>query len=102
MGNVIAVENEEDFNQYIEDNDRVVVDFWATWCGPCARFAPHFEKASESVDGVTFLTVDVDKAPWAMADYGVQGVPTVMLFEDGQYAKNIQERTTIRLIGELS
>lgn len=81
------VESKEHFNSLLSDSDYVVVDFTApSWCRPCQQFAPHFEKAAQSASSqsnmlgrATFVAVDVDKAPWAMTDYGVRGVPTVKL-----------------------
>lgn len=88
MNNAVTwVESKEDFDALLSDSDYVVVDFTApAWCRPCQQFAPHFEKAAESatfrsdmLGRATFVAVDVDKAPWAMEDYGVRGVPTVKI-----------------------
>ena len=103
MSEVNWITDEDDLDAIIADNPTVVIDFTApSWCVPCQRFAPHFDKAAKAADGVTFVAVDVDKAPWAMVKFGVQGVPTVMLYKYGEYAKNLQERTVVKLLSEIS
>jgi thioredoxin 1 len=73
----------ETFEQTVTDNDIVLVDFWAEWCGPCKRFGPIFEKASEEYDGITFAKVDTDANPSLMEQFGIQGIPTLMAFREG-------------------
>lgn len=89
MSNIVDIESKDDFLNNTSDG-RTVVKFWATWCGPCAKFQPHWERAASEVEDVKFLAVDVDKAPWAMQDYGVRSVPTVILFEDGAEVRHIK------------
>lgn len=102
MSDVTWVDDARILEDMIDAHDEVVIDFTApAWCQPCKQFAPHFDNAASKSDA-KFVAVDVDKAPWAMVDYGVRGVPTVMLYRDGQYVKNLQERTVIKLLGELS
>jgi len=65
----------------------VVVDFWAEWCGPCKMIAPALEEiSSELGDRVTVAKVNIDDNPKTPAAYGVRGIPTLMLFKDGQVA----------------
>lgn len=93
---------------YVEDliggGERVVVKFTApAWCRPCIQFAPVYKAVAERDETATkFLAVDVDNAPWAMTDYGVQGVPTVVLFEHGERVRDLKERTAIKFMSELS
>jgi thioredoxin-like negative regulator of GroEL len=79
-----------------------VVDFTApSWCRPCQQFAPHFDKAAETSDA-TFIAVDVDKAPWAMQDFGVRGVPTVARFQNGERVDDLKARTVVALLNEIN
>lgn len=65
----------------------VLVDFWAEWCGPCKQIAPALEQIAEQLAGqVTIAKVDIDSSPTTPARYGVRGIPTMMLFRDGQMA----------------
>jgi thioredoxin 1 len=63
----------------------VVVDFWAEWCGPCKMIAPHLEElANELGDQVQVIKVNIDENPLTPTKYGVRGIPTLMLFKNGE------------------
>ena len=63
----------------------VVVDFWAPWCGPCRSFAPTFESAADELAGkVVFVKVNTDEHPQIAAQYEIRGIPTLIVFRDGQ------------------
>jgi len=65
----------------------VLVDFWAEWCGPCKQIAPALEDlATEYGEKVTVAKLNIDENPKAPGQYGVRGIPTLMLFKDGKVA----------------
>jgi thioredoxin 1 len=65
----------------------VLVDFWAEWCGPCKQIAPALEQiATELGTKVTIAKLDIEESPTTPSRYGVRGIPTMMLFKDGQMA----------------
>ncbi len=76
------------FQQDVLSADKpVLVDFWAEWCGPCRMIAPALEElSSELGDRVTIAKLNIDENPDAPAKYGVRGIPTMILFKDGQPA----------------
>jgi thioredoxin 1 len=76
------------FEQDVLKSDTpVLVDFWAEWCGPCKMIAPHLEAiAAELGDKVQVIKVNIDENPLTPTRYGVRGIPTLMLFKNGEVA----------------
>ncbi|MEQ9408062.1 MAG: thioredoxin [Fuerstiella sp.] len=72
------------------DGKTIVVDFWATWCGPCRMLAPELEKvAQQRPDNVIVLKVDVDANPELAAHYQVHGIPDIRVFRDGKATRSV-------------
>jgi len=76
------VNNRDEFYELIKEG-AVLVDFFATWCGPCKMLSPVLEELSQEVDTL-ILKVDVDEVGVVAAQFGIQAVPTLMLFKNGQ------------------
>jgi thioredoxin len=72
----------DNFDQTIQDNDTVFIDFWAEWCGPCRSFAPTYEASSEQHPDIVFAKVDTEDQPELAGTFGIRSIPTLMVFRD--------------------
>jgi thioredoxin 1 len=72
----------DNFEDTITNNDTVIVDFWAEWCGPCRMFAPTFEKASEEHGDIVFGKVDTEAQPELAGFFNIRSIPTLMVFRE--------------------
>ena len=85
MAEIVTLTDDTFVEQVLQSDKPVLVDFWATWCGPCKVVAPVLEQlAAEHGDKVTFAKIEVDQNPTAPRDYQVLSIPTLMLFQNGK------------------
>ena len=81
---VIAVTNETFENEVLDSNQKVVIDFYADWCGPCKVFSPIFEKVSQELEDVKFVRVNVDEEPEFANKYMAYSIPYIVVIENGE------------------
>ncbi|MEC9063428.1 MAG: thioredoxin [Thermoproteota archaeon] len=79
----------QNFNQEIAKNDLLLVDFWAEWCGPCKSMHPIFTRMAKKYKQVRFARVNVDNAQDIAMRYGVQSIPTFIMFKNGEIANQM-------------
>ena len=90
MSEPIAVDDSNFDQMVLQAETPVLVDFWATWCGPCRMVAPVVEELAKEYEGrVRFAKVDVDQNPKTASRYGIMSIPTLLLFKKGEPISNI-------------
>ena len=92
----------QSFSEIINSEKPVLVDFYATWCGPCQYMSPILEDLAKEIgDDARIIKIDVDKNPKAAAAYGVRGVPTLIIFRQGQIkwkASGVKMKDELKLL----
>jgi len=100
----MEIEDKESFNNVIRNNEKVLVDFWAPWCGPCKQMDPVLESIKNKRSDVTIAKCNVDKNGMLPTEFNIRSVPTCILFKNGevfdivtgsceeQYLENIIEK----------
>jgi thioredoxin 1 len=73
---------EENFEKIIADNEIVIIDFWAEWCGPCKQYGPIYERVSEKIPGVTFAKVNTDEQQGVAAQFQIRSIPTTAILKE--------------------
>ena len=76
--------NAEEYSEIVKSSNPVVIDFHATWCGPCKVLSPILEELDNEIEGVEFVKLDVDQHPQIAGQNQVMGVPTVVILKDGE------------------
>ncbi|RSH93299.1 hypothetical protein EHS25_007653 [Saitozyma podzolica] len=98
---VKAITTKEEFDTLINSGDVVVVDFWATWCGPCKLISPHFTKLEEKFPAVKFVKVDVEEVEDVAKEQEIRAMPTFKAYKNGKVIDQITGAVPAKLTAML-
>jgi len=101
---VVPITSLKQFQDLLKDGDEFVIDFWATWCGPCRMIRPVFEKLAgvkEYNDKLKFFSVDVDDQSDIAEEVGIRVMPTFMVFKDGKKVDEMSGAVPVNLTNML-
>ena len=85
----VHVNSAAQFDQILRDNQNVIVDFYADWCGPCKRFAPTFSQLAGEYSNIMFVKVNIDHVSALKNRYGIRSIPTMLFFKNSSVVKRI-------------
>lgn len=102
----VTISTDTDFQEHLQSNDKVVVKYYADWCGSCRLFAPKYKRlsADERFEGVTFLDVNAEQSPEARKAAQVTNLPYFAIFKDGEFVEAVasnKEDVVVELITKL-
>lgn len=87
---ILEIEDDAFEKEVLQSTLPVLVDFWAPWCGPCRAITPTIEELEKSYNGkIKFVKVNVDENPISPSKYGIQAIPTLIFFKDGEISEQI-------------
>lgn len=95
---MVYIENSNDFDQLLRDNERLLVDFYADWCGPCQMMAPVLEELAAENDEATIVKVDIEAVPQMSTRYNVSSIPTFITLVSGEIRERfvgVQEKAVL-------
>lgn len=86
----ILTVTDENFDEMISDNEKVIVDFWATWCAPCKAVEPVIEDLAEKYEEVVFAKLNIEENNQTPSKYGIQAIPAFLFFRDGNVVDQLK------------
>ena len=101
---IIEITKENFEEKVLKADGKVLLDFWATWCGPCKMIAPYVEQVAEEYPHITVGKIDVDTQPALAMEYGITSIPTLMVMEKGEPVATAlgyrPKESILKLLGE--